>query len=101
MKEDIGFKDYLLEVSMDVDLSDPVAAQQEIKRAARIAKSSPQRLNRDERIKAKANLELAKTETGPAANIKKQIAQLQQRLAMLQQKLAQMEKMGGAEDQLQ
>ena len=101
MKEDIGFKDYLLEVSMDVDLSDPVAAQQEIKRAARMAKTSPQRLNQDERIKAKANLELAKADTGPAANLKKQIAQLQQRLAMLQQRLARVEKTNGAEEQVQ
>jgi hypothetical protein len=97
MKEDIGFKDYLLEVSMDVDLSDPVAAQQEIKRAARMAKTSPQRLNRDEQLKAKANMELAKADTGPAANIKKQIAQLQQRIVMLQQRLAQIEQMNGEE----
>jgi len=101
MKDNIGFKDYLLEVSMDVDLSDPIAAQQEIKRAARMAKTSPQRLNRDEQLKAKANLELAKTDTGPAANIKKQIAQLQQRLAMLQQRLAQIEQTEGGEGQVQ
>ena len=97
MDDGMGFKDYLLEVSMDVDLSDPVAAQQEIKRAARMAKTSPQRLGRDQQIKAKANMEVAKTEEGPTANLKKQIAQLQDRLARLQMRLAQAERMDGGE----
>ena len=93
--ETVGFKDYLIEVSMDVDLSDPMAAQQEIKRAARMAQQSPQRVNRQEQLKAKANVELAKTEEGPAANLKKQIAQLQQRIVQLQQRLLRMEKNEG------
>lgn len=94
----IGFKDFLMEVSMDVDLSDPVAAQQEIKRAARLAKTSPQRLGQQERLKAKANVAVAKTEDGPTANLKKQIAIMQQRLSQLQMRLAQQEKMAGGQE---
>ena len=82
---------------MDVDLSDPMAAQQEIKRASRMAQQSPQRVNRQEQQKAKANLAVANAEEGPEAAVKKQIAQLQQRIVMLQQKLIQMEKMRGGD----
>ena len=93
---DIGFKDFLLnEVNMDVDLSDPNTATAEIKQAARMAKTSPQRLGRQEQLKAKAEMAAAKAEEGPTANIKRQIATLQQRIAQLQMRLASMEKREG------
>lgn len=96
MQEDIGFKDYLLnEVNMDVDLNDPNDATLQIKRAARLAKTSPQRLGRQEQEKARAGVAAAKAEEGPTAAIKQQIAMLQQRLAQLQMKLASMQKTSG------
>lgn len=95
MKECISFKDYLTEVSMDVDLSDPIAAQQEIKRAARMAKTSPQRLGRQQQLKAKAEQAEANAATGPTASLQKQIATMRQRLAQLEMRLARAQEQEG------
>ncbi len=85
--------DYLIaEAMVDVDLSDPAAAANEIRRTARKAQTSPERVEREQMVNAREKKKEASQEEGPTKPIKQQIARKQQELIMLNKRLRDMEK---------
>ena len=92
VKEGFTLKSFLISEEMvDVDLSDPQAAMNDIRQTARIAKD-PNRLSRKQMVDAKqAKVDAAEAE-GPSKTLKMQIARKQQELVMLNKRLRQVEK---------
>jgi hypothetical protein len=83
MSTQITFKQFLDEAMIDVDVTNPQQAQQDVRKAAQIAKASPERLNRELSIKAKEEQQQAAASEGPTKMIDMQIAKKKQELAML------------------
>lgn len=83
--ESFTFSDFLLnEVSIDVDLDDAQGSMQDLRKAQRLNKSSPERLNRENIIKAKQEQRDAQSNgEDPAANVKAKIAKKKVELGML------------------
>jgi hypothetical protein len=89
MKE--SFISYLIgETMIDVDLSDPNIARAEFKRAQRMAASSPERLGRENMVKAKDEQKdaIQNAQDDPNSQLKTMIAKKKMELAMLQRRLA-------------
>lgn len=88
--ESTSFKDFLItEVSIDVDLDDQQGSMQALRRAQRLNKTSPERLNRENTIKAKEEQRDAQRSGGtdPSANIKSKIAKKKIELGGLNKRL--------------
>jgi len=85
-----SFMDFLLtEVSIDVDLDDQQGSMQDLRRAQRLNKTSPERLNRENVIKAKQEQRDAQSNGGtdPSANLKAKIAKKKVELGGLNKRL--------------
>lgn len=83
--ENVTLLGYILnEVSIDVDLSDQRGSMQELRKAQRLNQTSPDRLNRENIIKAKQEQKDAQeNRDDPAANLKSKIAKKKIELGML------------------
>ena len=89
----LSFAEYLIkEVMMDVDVEDPSKTQADIRRASRIAKANPDRLDREQLAKAKEEQRLARSSDKPTKGVAGQIAKKKMELTMLQRRMRSMEK---------
>jgi len=98
-KEGIQFslKDYLINEDnmVDIDLSDPNAAQQEIRKLSRMAKASPDRVRRQQQIDINAEKKEAQTNDGPTKSLDQQVAMTKQKLLQLNKRRADISKRSG------
>lgn len=85
MKPQPTFKEFLAEIMVDIDPTNPATAAQQARDAARMG---PQRAARTQAIKAKAEQDVA-NQTGDENPDDRQEIALKQRLAVLQQRKAQ------------
>lgn len=93
--ESFSFTDFLLnEVAIDVNLDDAQGSMQELRRAQRLNKTSPERLNRENTIKAKQEQRDAQQSSGddPSANLRAKIAKKKVELGTLNSRLNSMNK---------
>ena len=89
----LSFAEYLIkEVMMDVDVEDPSKTQADIRRASRIAKANPDRLDREQLAKAKEEQRLARSSDKPTKGVAGQIAKKKMELTMLQRRMRSMER---------
>ena len=97
VKESFTLSAYLIqEATIDVDLSDPNAATQTVRNAARVAKASPDRLSRDQIRSARDKKKEAQTgEDSPTKRMRIQLAKKQEEVAMLSKRINDMEKRQG------
>ena len=98
-KEGIQFslKDYLIneENMVNVDLSDPAGAAAEVKKMARIANNSPDRLRKQQIQDVRDEKSEAQDMEGPTKTLQMQIANTKQRLVLLNKKLADIQRREG------
>ena len=96
MANNMTFKQYLTEVTMDVDLNDPAAATQKIKQAARMGAGKTATMG--VRQAQKDMRDARDAEPGdPTKQMDMKIATLTSQLAQLQQRKARMMKTQGSE----
>lgn len=93
--ESFTFTDFLLaETAIDVDLDDAQGSMQELRRAQRLNKASPERVNRENTLKAKQEQRDAQQSSGedPSANVRAKIAKKKVELGGLNRRLNSMNK---------
>lgn len=98
------FTDFLLsETAIDVDLADAQGSMAELRKAQRLNKASPDRLHRDNMVKAKQEQRDAQQSAGsdPTSSTRSRIAKKKLELGMLNKKLQTMSKNQPAAQQQQ
>jgi len=93
--ESFTFMDFLLtETAIDVDLDDAQGSMQELRKAQRLNKTSPERVNRDNLKQAKEEQRDAQQSAGtdPSANVRSRIAKKKIELSQLNRRLNSMKK---------
>ena len=94
------FKQFLVELTMDIDVDPEADAAQQlqaVRKAQLMAKKSPERVVRAELNKAKEQKTAAATSTAPTAALETQIARKREEVYRLQQKLMMMKKREAAQ----
>ena len=98
-KESIKFslKDYLINEDnmVNIDLSDPNAAQQEIRKLSRMAKASPDRVRRQQQLDINDEKKDAQTNDGPTKSLDQQIAMTKQKLLQMNKRRSDITKRSG------
>ncbi|RKZ93893.1 MAG: hypothetical protein DRQ46_10850 [Gammaproteobacteria bacterium] len=93
--ESVTFTEFLLaETQIDVDLDDAQGSMQELRKAQRLNKSSPDRVNRDNLKQAKEEQRDAQQSAGtdPTANVRSRIAKKKIETSQLNRRLNSMKK---------
>lgn len=94
------FKEFLFEISMDIDIDPEADATQQlqaVRKAQLMAKKSPERVLRAEVQKAKEQKTAAASSTAPTAALEMQIARKREEIYNLQKKLVMMKKREAAQ----
>jgi len=103
IRERIQFtlKDYLINEDnmVNIDLSDPNAAQQEIRQLSRMAKTSPDRVRRQQQLDINQEKKEAQTSDGPTKSLDQQIAMQKQKLLQLNKRRSDITKRSGEQVQ--
>lgn len=99
IRERIQFtlKDYLINEDnmVNIDLSDPAAAQQEIRNLSRMAKTSPDRVRRQQQLDINQEKKDAQAGDGPTKSIDQQVAMTKQKLLQLNKRRSDITKRSG------
>lgn len=96
-----SFVDFLVnEATIDVDLDDAQGSMQDLRKAQRLNKTSPERVNRENMIKAKEERRSAQQNSDdPTANVKATIAKKKMELSALNKRMLAMTKASGNQQQ--
>jgi hypothetical protein len=88
--ESMTFKDFLMiETTIDVDLTDQRGSTQDLRRAQRLNKSNPDRINRETMVKAKQEQRDAQQSAGddPTAHLRAKVAKKKVELSIADKRL--------------